>query len=66
LSDAVCVALQEKGAQSIQADLQAKDRLALAFISGQGWQAQTQVFGRGPLPSFPDWRSWRRKKINKT
>jgi GNAT superfamily N-acetyltransferase len=66
LSEAVCATLQEKGAQAIQADLQARDRLALAFISGQGWRAQRQVFGRGPLPSFPDWRSWLRKRIKKS
>ena len=51
LVDALCVHLQARGAQSVQATAKAGDRIAVAFWASQGWRPAVKVFTRSLAPA---------------
>jgi GNAT superfamily N-acetyltransferase len=66
LSDAMCASLEERGASSIQADVQTGDHLGLAFLAGQGWREQTQTLSRRPIATYQSlWREWRGRLLRR-
>jgi membrane protease YdiL (CAAX protease family) len=63
LVDAVSAGLRARGATSIRTVASTRDRLALTFFYGQGWQSQTQILTQGAWPTLPALlnAAWRRK-----
>jgi GNAT superfamily N-acetyltransferase len=52
LLDAVCQALEERGAQAIHSAVPAHDQQGLSFMAGQGWRKETHTYARCPQPTL--------------
>jgi ribosomal protein S18 acetylase RimI-like enzyme len=57
LVDSLGAALRTQGAQSIHAEVEAGDRVALAFWASQGWRPAVKVFAHSLVP--PQRLGWR-------
>ena len=58
LADTVSQALEDCGAETIQAQASIHNRSALAFLAGMGWNAETQIYTMSAKPTLKSF--WKR------